>query len=151
MSVLTAGWTALILALAVGAGKSAPKESVTLSGEVIELSAALKDRGLPFDPESVAQQVVLREPDGAITPLLSDDASRALFVDKRLRGRRAELKAYRFPGLPYIQVISIKVDDQGRLRSPEYFCGVCTISVRYPQICPCCQGPMELRMKPEPE
>lgn len=151
MTSLTAGWTALIVSLALGAGKSAPKESVTLAGEVVELSVALKTLGLPFDPDPVAKQVVLRESNGTITPLLSDEASRALFVDERLRGRPAELKAYRFPGLPYIQVISVKVDDHGRLRTPEYFCGVCTISVRYPQICPCCQGPMELRMKPEPE
>lgn len=151
MTSLTAGWTALILSLTLGAGKAAPKESVTVAGEVIELSAALKSLGLPFDADPVAKQVVLRERNGTLSPLLSDDASRALFVDERLRDRPLELKGNRFPGLPYIQVISFKVVDNGRLRTPEYFCGVCTISVRFPQICPCCQGPMELRMKPEVE
>ena len=48
-----------------------------------------------------------------------------------------------------LQVVSFKVEDQGQFRTPEYYCDISTISVRYPQICPCCQGPMVLRMKPE--
>jgi hypothetical protein len=92
--------------------------------------------------------VVLQEPDGTITPLLSDEASRALFLDKRLRDRPIMIHARRYPGLPYVQVVTFQVDEHGQWRTPEYFCDVCTISVRYPQICPCCQGPMILRMKP---
>jgi hypothetical protein len=51
--------------------------------------------------------------------------------------------------VPYLQVIHVRVEQDGRLRTPEYFCHVCTISLRYPQTCPCCQGPMEFRMKPD--
>jgi hypothetical protein len=124
-------------------------EAVTLKGTVVELTAALKPTGLAFDSEPIAKQVVVRDREGAITPLLSDEASRALFLDERLRGRPVEIQARRHPGLPYLQVVSFKVEEEGRLRTPEYYCEICTISVRYPQICPCCQGPMELRMKPE--
>jgi hypothetical protein len=46
-------------------------------------------------------------------------------------------------------VITFKIEQDGRLQTPEYYCNICTISVRYPQVCPCCQGPMELRMKPQ--
>jgi hypothetical protein len=116
---------------------------------VVELTDALKPLGLSFDSEPIARQVVLKDDAGALTPLLSDDASRALFADKRLRGRRAELRGRRYPGLPYFQVVSFQVEDQRRLRTPEYYCEICTISVRFPQICPCCQGDMVLRMKPE--
>ena len=70
-------------------------------------------------------------------------------MDSRLRNRNARIVGRRFAGLPYLQVVTIEVEDDGRLRTPEYFCEVCTISVRYPQICPCCQGPMELQMKPD--
>jgi hypothetical protein len=124
-------------------------ETVTLSGTILELTDALKPLGLRFDAEPIARQVVIKGGDGAITPLLSDDASRALFEDARLRGRRTEVRGRRLPGLPYVQVVSFQVEDQGRMRTPEYFCEVCTISVRYPQICPCCQGDMILRMRPE--
>jgi hypothetical protein len=150
MTLLTAGWFILILPVVQAQVANTPKsENVTLSGKVVELSAALKSTGLMFDPEPIAKQVVVKAKDGSITPLLPDDASRAFFLDSRLRDRRAELVVRRFPGLPYAQVVSFKVEDHGQLRTPEYYCEICTISVRYPQTCPCCQGPMVLRMKPE--
>jgi hypothetical protein len=147
----TLGRIALIASTAASAGPApgAGPEPVTLTGTVVTLNEALKPSGLAFDPEPIACQVVLKEGKGAITPLLSDDASRALFLDKRLRHRRTEVKGRRHPGLPYLQVLSFRVEDQGRLRTPEYFCEICTITVRFPQICPCCQGEMILQMRPE--
>ena len=146
------GWLALVLPLVVNASESSPKkgEPVVLTGRVLELTAALNSTGLTFDKEPIARQVVLQDRDGTITPLLSDDASRAFFLDERLRDRSAEIQARHYPGLPYLQVISFRIEENGRLRTPEYYCEICTISVRFPQSCPCCQGPMELRMRPEP-
>jgi hypothetical protein len=153
MTLPLAGWFALILPLVSAqggtAGDKAKAETVVLTGKVVELTTVLKASGLSFDEEPVARQVVLQGADGSSTPLLSDEASRALFVDDRLRNRPIEIVGRRHPGLPYLQVVSIKVDEHGQLRTPEYFCEICTISVRYPQVCPCCQGPMELRMRPE--
>ena len=112
---------------------------------------ALKARGLELgpDPEPAAKQVVILADDGTITPLISDETSRALFMDQRLRNRKGQIVGRRFTGLPYLQVVTIEVESEGRMRTPEYFCDVCTISVAYPQICPCCQGAMEFRMKPD--
>jgi hypothetical protein len=126
-------------------------DDVMLKGKVETLAAALKaaNPGLHVDTETIARQVVLVGDDGVITPLLSDEASRALFLDERLRDRPAEIRGKRFAGLPYLQVIGFKIEQDGRYQTPEYYCNICTISVRYPQTCPCCQGPMELRMKPE--
>jgi len=141
---------ALLFSLFLTPEAPKPKtEVVTLKGTVVELTAALKPTGLTVDVEPIAKQVVVRDREGAITPLLSDEASRAFFLDGRLRDRPVEIQARRYPGLPYLQVVSFKVDDSGRLRTPEYYCEICTISVRYPQICPCCQGEMVLRMRPE--
>lgn len=136
-----------ISTLTLGAGS--PGEALTLRGKVVELAAVLKTRDLPFDAGSVANQVVLRGADGEVTPFLSDDASRALFLDKRLRDRPAELHVRRFAGLPYVQVVAFRVEEDGQMRTPEYYCDICAISVRAPQTCPCCQGPMVLRMKAE--
>jgi hypothetical protein len=140
----------LSFAIATATPPTAP-ENVTVRGRVVMLADALKARGLGLAPdaEPIAKQVVILGKDGTITPLLSDETSRALFVDSRLRNRNAQIVGRRFAGLPYLQVVTIEVEDEGRLRTPEYFCEICTISVRYPQICPCCQGPMELQMKPD--
>jgi hypothetical protein len=155
MTLPPAGWIALILLVAPAPGSptvgidKAKGEAAVLTGRVVELATALKASGLGFDEEPIARQVVLQGSDGSLTPLLSDEASRALFLDKRLRDRPAEITGRRYPGLPYLQVVTFKVEDQGELRTPEYFCEICTISVRYPQVCPCCQGPMDLRMRPD--
>jgi hypothetical protein len=122
-----------------------------LRGNVVTLATALQAAKLEIrvDPEPIAKQVVIVGEDGVITPLLSDEASRALFLDQRLRDRPAEIRGKRFAGVPYLQVITFRIEQDGRFQTPEYYCNICTISVRLPQICPCCQGPMELRMKPD--
>ncbi len=149
-SSTTAGLILLLSLFLAPESPEGPVETVTLKGTVVELTEALKPTGLAFDADPIAEQVVVRDSEGVITPLLSDEASRALFLDERLRHRPSVIQARRHPGLPFVQVVSFKVDDGGRMRTPEYYCEICTISVRYPQICPCCQGAMELRMKPEP-
>ena len=139
-----------LVLFAAPAPNDAPEASdVTLHGTVITLPAALKPLGLAADPDPTAAQVVLKADDGTLTPLLSDEASRALFRDERLRNRRTEIRGRLYKGLPYLQVLNFRIEEEGRLRTPEYYCEICTISVRFPQTCPCCQGPMELRMKPE--
>lgn len=130
--------------------QSPASRDVTLGGTVVTLAEAIKPLGITAVDEPTTRQVVLKGDDGTITPLLSDEASRAFFLDARLRDRKAELKARRFEGLPYVQVISSRVEHEGRLRTPEYYCDVCSITVRAPQECSCCQGPMVLRMRPEP-
>lgn len=143
----------LLICLWAGPPPSIPTvrkhDDVTLRGKVLPLTSALEAIGLDVkpDPDSTARQMVLLGDDRSITPLLNDDASRAFFLDQRLRDIHTEIRGRRYAGVPYLQVTTFQVEWEGRLRTPEYFCSVCTISLRYPQICPCCQGPMELRMK----
>jgi hypothetical protein len=143
-------WSALALGLGLLLPAPAPDApaKVTLRGRAVELTAALKDRDLNADPEPIAQQVVLVGEDGAVTPLLPNAASRALFRDERLRGRRAEVVGERVEGLPYLNVLAFQVEEDGELRTPVYHCEVCTIDVLFPQDCPCCQGSLELRFRP---
>lgn len=133
-----------------GGDGTTPRE-VTLRGTVVELADVLKARGVEADGPSVAGQVVLKGEDGAVTPLLSGVASRALFRDERLRDRPAEVLGWLRPGLPYLEVVTFRIEEQGMLRTPEYYCDLCKISVRFPQDCPCCQGELELRYKPAPD
>jgi hypothetical protein len=128
---------------------TAKTDTITLVGSVLPFAEAVRPLGLVYDAEPVAKPVVLQGDDGSITPFFSDDASRALFQDERLQHRRTKLTARKYADLPYVQIVDFQVEDQGRFRTPEYFCEICTISVRYPQICPCCQGDMVLRMRPD--
>ncbi len=155
MGLPSSYWVGILILLGAGPPSSGPPrikaEAVILRGKVMPLGAALQSLGLDVkpDPEPIAHQMVLVGEDRSITPLLSDDASRALFLDERVRGCRTEIRGLRFPGVPYLQVSSFRIEHEGQLRTPEYYCSICAISERFPQVCPCCQGPMELRMKPE--
>lgn len=132
------------------AQEARPKpETVKKTGKVVFLASAMKTLGVPADLDPIAKQVVLIEDDQTITPLLSDESSRAFFLDERLRDRKVELTARKFSGFPYLQVVAFRIEEQGVMRTPEYYCEICSISVRFPQSCPCCQGTMEFRMKPE--
>lgn len=151
-------WMILALIAPIGnspAGLDDPASEVevrtmTRSGQVIRLAEAIEPLGVRDPQGPIADQVVLRTEGGEVIPLLFNVGSRAFFEDDRLRDRPAELVGREIEGLPYFQVVSSKVaDEQGDLRVPEYYCDICTISVRFDQPCPCCQAPMELRFKPE--
>lgn len=126
-------------------------QPISIQAKALWLTDVLKERKISVDPEATDTQVVLVERGGSISPILRDEAARALFLDERLRKRDLEVQARRFTGLPYLQVVSFQVRHEGKWRTPEYYCDICTISVRYPQVCPCCQGDMEFRMKPQSE
>lgn len=140
------------LTLLLGDGPPATRGAeVVVRGKVVTLAAAIKELGVDIrpDPDITAREAVLLGEDRTVTPLFRDDASRALFLDERLRGRHVEIHGRRFRGVPYLQVSSFRVENEGSWQIPEYFCSICSITERYPKICPCCQGPMELRWRPE--
>ncbi|GIW87819.1 MAG: hypothetical protein KatS3mg108_2143 [Isosphaeraceae bacterium] len=141
-------WLVLVGLFQSARGEAAPE--VVVQGSVVPLAVVLSERGVVAETGPIADQLVVRSADGTVTPLLANAASKALFLDGRLRDRPAEVRGWIHPGLPYLEPVAIRVEEAGALRTPEYYCDVCTIAVRYPQDCPCCQGPMELRFKPEP-
>lgn len=118
---------------------------VVRTGKVVELSSSLVELGVVADEAMIAGQMVLKGDDGEVIPLLPSQASRALFLDDRLRDRPAEVKGLVHEGLPYLEVLNFRVQEQGTFQSPEYYCDICAIKARYPQACPCCQDTMELR------
>ena len=133
-----------------GEEPSASRREATVLGTCRFLPDVLKPRGIEADAGPVAQQIVVEQSDREIVPLLSNGASRAVWLDERLRGRPAEVRGWLHAGLPYLEVTNVRVEEQGMLRTPGYYCEICTITVRYPQACPCCQGPLELRWEPRP-
>lgn len=116
----------------LGAPKGVP-EAVTLTGEVVPLAEALDAQWIAADAGPIAARVALKAAD---VPLPSDSASRALFQDERLGHRPVAISGRRFPGVPYLQVATSRVEVEGSPRTPEDNCDVCTIRVRFPQACP---------------
>jgi hypothetical protein len=128
---------------AVGDSTQSGPESIR--GRARLVSRLLAERSIPADAGPIERQVAIVDDAGTASLLVSDEASRALFLDDALRDRKGEFRIRRFAGLPFIQVVGFRVEHEGRLATPEYHCDICSIDVRYPQICPCCQGSMELR------
>lgn len=137
----------LTLSLLLTQQTDEPRE-VSLRGKVVALEAALTSRGAVADATTVKDQFVLETVDGKLVPLIWNVASRALLLDERLRNRPIAIEGLERAGVPYLEVVLFRVEFEGQMRVPEYWCDVCAISVRYPQICPCCQGSLELRYKP---
>ncbi len=99
-----ARWLVGALVFACVASSSAGDQGrlVKLQGKVLTLTEALKLKApaLKFDIEPAAKQVVVLGDDGQITPLLSDETSRAFFMDERCAAsapssRDGEFQAFR--------------------------------------------------------
>ena len=121
----------------------------TVEGVVRSLESIALEKGVPGDAEALAGLMAVVTTDGRVIPVLSDEGGRVFYLDKAMRDREVRLKILARPDFPAVEVIQAEVRHEGRWRIPQYYCDVCTISVRYPQICLCCQGPMEFRYKPE--
>ena len=122
---------------------------ISVEGRVLAIPEILARKSIKADSGPVENQMSMLTTAGRVLPLLSDDGGRVFFLDKSMRDRQARLKLKISPDLPYAQVVQVEIEHEGRWRIPQYYCDVCTIAVRYPQICLCCQGPMEFRFKPE--
>jgi hypothetical protein len=132
------------------AEKSSPEESVSrelMSGRVRLLSDVLKQKKIKASDE-VSNQVVLVTPEGEVWPLLPDWRGRAFFQDERLRDRAVDLVVRRYPGLPYLQVLSVYTfDEKGVRMYTDYWCDICSIPMYELKDCECCQGPTRLRFQ----
>jgi len=126
-----------------------PNGLESVEGVVRTLAEIGREGNVPGDLAPFEAQLALRTASGRVIPILSDEGGRAFYLDKSLRNRELRLKIQPTGNFPAAMVIQAEVWHEGRWRVPQYYCDVCTIAVRYPQICLCCQGPMEFRFKPE--
>ena len=123
-------------------------EKVLYAGEVVLLPEAFRRRGVKSYAEEIAQTAVLYTTDGEIVPLVPDWRGRAFFQDERLRDRPVELVANRRPGVPWVSVLSIYLQDEKGTRAVvDYWCDVCSIPMYEIKDCECCQGPIRLRYR----
>jgi hypothetical protein len=121
-----------------------------LSGKVVRLADALRQRGIKSYEEEIKEQVVLVTRTGEVVPIVPDWRGRALYQDERLRDRPVDLIVNRRAGLPWVQVLSIYTfDDKGVRNLTDYWCDICAIPMYEIKECECCQGPIRLRFRPQ--
>ena len=84
--------------------------------------------------------------EGKTYKLVRAKLSEALFVDKRLHEKELLLKG-KADGEKFepTAIYSVK---NGQVCEVYYWCDICAIEAVSPEICVCCQGPVELIEKP---
>ena len=126
-----------------------PVKSI-VSGKVVALAEALKQRGIKSYAEEIKGQVVLVTRTGEIVPIVPDWRGRAFYQDERLRNRPVDLVVNRRAGVPWVQVLSIYTFDEKGVRNiTDYWCDICAIPMYEIKDCECCQGPTRLRFRPQ--
>jgi hypothetical protein len=127
-----------------------PLVKAIVSGKVLPLGEALKQRGIKSYAEEVKGQVVLVTRSGELIPIVPDWRGRAFYQDERLRNRPVDLVVNRRAGVPWVQVISIYTFDEKGVRNiTDYWCDICAIPMYEIKDCECCQGPTRLRFRPQ--
>lgn len=136
-----------------GEGEDQHDEAVfkaVVSGKVVPLGDALKQRGIKSYAEEIKGQVVLLTRTGELIPIVPDWRGRAFYQDERLRNRPVDLVINRRKGVPWVQVISIYTFDEKGVRNiTDYWCDICAIPMYEIKECECCQGPTRLRFRPQ--
>ncbi|MFN0053474.1 MAG: hypothetical protein ACKV0T_14925 [Planctomycetales bacterium] len=121
-----------------------------VSGQVVLLAEAFRQKGIKSYGEEINNQVVLVTRKGALIPIVPDWRGRAFYQDERLRNRPVDLVVNRRPGVPWAQVLSIYTFDEKQSRQiTDYWCDVCSIPMYEIKDCECCQGPTRLRFRPQ--
>jgi hypothetical protein len=86
--------------------------------------------------------------EGKTYKLVRAKLSEALFVDKRLQERELLLKGKLSSDSQTFEPTAIQSVRHGVVYEVYYWCEVCAIESVAPEICVCCQGPVELVEKP---
>jgi hypothetical protein len=147
---------ALLLAIALSPafGEDQPAKTgeavhtVELRGRVVCLAEEmhrLYEAPLPTRHEHLW---ALKTVDGRCYALLRGKFSEAIFVDERIRQKELVVKARLFPGTQAIELTELRSVKAGVIQDIFYYCDVCAIESVSPEICSCCQGPVELIEKP---
>jgi len=86
--------------------------------------------------------------EGKTCKLVRTKFSEALFVDKRLHEKDLLLKGKLSPDAQTFEPLTIRSIKNGVVHDLYYYCDICAIESVSPDICACCQGPVELVEKP---
>jgi hypothetical protein len=122
--------------------------AIELRGRVVCIAEEMHRRpGVPL-PTNHAHQWGLKAQDGKLYALLRGKFSEAIFVDERIRQKELLVKARLFPDTQVIELTQLRSVKAGVTQDLFYYCDICAIESVSPEICACCQEPVELIEKP---
>jgi len=133
---------------AQSADASRPNE-VKVLGEIVCLAEEVQRRHGVQIPPIHEHLIGVRAEDGSLHTLLRTSTSNLLFTDPRFRKRPLVLTGRTFPHSDLLDVARVDWIQDGQVHQVYYWCEVCSIKTVDPGRCACCQGPVELRERPE--
>jgi hypothetical protein len=122
--------------------------AVELRGRIVCLAEEMHRQHGAELPTGHEHVWALKATDGRCYTLLRGKFSEAIFLDDRLRQKELAVKARLFPDTQVIELTQLRSVKAGVVQDVFYFCDVCAIESVSPEICSCCQGPVELIEKP---
>jgi len=120
--------------------------AIELRGRVVCI-AEEKQHGAPL-PANHTHLWGLKSSEGKLYTLLRGKFSEAIFVDERIRQKELVVKARLFPDTQVIELTQLRSVKAGVTQDLFYYCDICAIESVSPEICACCQEPVELIEKP---
>jgi len=147
---------AVVLTVAAAQSKSDPVP-FDARGRVVCLLEEMKDAHKveinPVHSHLAGFRVDAKDPPGGVRyyTLLRTKLGEALFVDKRYQGRELRVGGKVFPSTALLEVTKFQWYRDGKLTDVYYWCEICSIKSFDPEICACCQAPVEFREAPAPE
>jgi hypothetical protein len=122
--------------------------NVELRGRAVCLAEEMHRQHGAELPTKHEHQWGLKTDGGTFYTLLRGKFSEAIFVDERIRQKELVVKARLFPGTQAIELTQLRSVKAGVVQDIFYYCNVCAIESVSPEICSCCQGPVELIERP---
>jgi hypothetical protein len=122
--------------------------TIELRGRVICLAEEMHQRHGAELPTKHEHLWALKAGDDQCYTLLRGKFSEAIFVDERIRQKELLVKARLFPATQIIELTQLRSVKAGVVQDIFYYCNVCAIESVSPEICSCCQGPVELIERP---
>lgn len=129
-------------------GAAASAEVVQLRGRVVCLPEEMHKLHGTDLPTKHDHLYGFKTNDGDFYTLLRTKISEALFADQRLREKELLLRGRVLPKTQIFDLSSMKSVRDGVVHDLYYYCTLCDIQTVSPEICACCQGPVELVEKP---
>ena len=122
--------------------------TLELRGRVVCLAQEMHRRHRAELPSNHEHLWSFNAGDGKTYTLLRAKFSEAIFVDERIRQKELVVKARLFPDTQVIELTQLRSVKEGIVQDIFYYCDVCAIESVSPEICSCCQGPVELIERP---
>ena len=122
--------------------------AVTLRGRVVCLPEEMHRRHGVELPSGHGHIWAMRTTSGDLYTILPGRYAEGIFQDERIRAKELQVRARVLPKSQAIEILTVYSVRDGVVHDLYYYCDICAIKSVSPEICACCQGPVELTEKP---